>query len=159
MLIRGNRLLTANVGDCRAVVSIGGAALDVIEEQTPGREDERLRIESQGGWVKEERELHMSKLHSMDLSDPEIQQRANRVVKWVNIYRVNGELAVSRAIGDIDYKGETLSTYEYWAFPEGHDRVFHGDLIIADPEFQVFVLMLCEASLLSRADVLSIMFV
>lgn len=129
--------MTANVGDSRAVVSIGGQALDIIEEQTPGREDERQRIESRGGWVREERELHMSKLHSMDLSDPEIQQKAERVVQWVNIYRVNGELAVSRAIGDIDYKGEWLSKYEYWAFPDGHDRAFHGDLVIADPEYQV----------------------
>ncbi|KAL4117556.1 hypothetical protein PRIC2_011545 [Phytophthora ramorum] len=136
VLIRGNRLITANIGDCRAVVSIGGQALDIIEEQTPGREDERKRIEEQGGWVKEERELQLSKLHSMDLSDPEIQQRAERVVKWVTIYRVNGELAVSRAIGDIDYKGEVLSKYEYWAFPEGHDRVFHGDLVISMPECQ-----------------------
>ncbi|KAF1781745.1 Protein phosphatase 2C family [Phytophthora cactorum] len=86
----GNRLITANIGDCRAVVSIGGQALDIIEEQTPGRPDERERIEKQGGWVKEERELQLSKLHSMDLSDPEIQQRAERVVKWVTIYRVNG---------------------------------------------------------------------
>ncbi|RLN66723.1 hypothetical protein BBJ28_00018022 [Nothophytophthora sp. Chile5] len=137
VLIRGNRLITANIGDCRAVVSIGGEALDIIEEQTPGRADERERIEAQGGWVMEERELQLSKLHSMDLSDPEIQQRAGRVVKWVPIYRVNGELAVSRAIGDIDYKGEALSKYEYWAFPEGHDRVFHGDLVISDPEYQV----------------------
>ncbi|TDH67405.1 hypothetical protein CCR75_000404 [Bremia lactucae] len=136
VLIRGNRLITANIGDCRAVVSIGGQALDIIEEQTPGRLDERKRIEQQGGWVKEERELQLSKLHCMDLSDPEIQQRAERVVKWVTIYRVNGELAVSRAIGDLDYKGKALSKYEYWAYPEGHDRVFHGDLVISVPECQ-----------------------
>lgn len=136
VLIRGNRLLTANIGDSRAVASIGGQALDIIEEQTPGRLDERMRIEARGGWVREEKELHMSKLHSMDLSDPEIQQRAGRVVQWVNIFRVNGELAVSRAIGDIDYKGEALAKYEYWAYPEGHNRVFHDDLVIAVPEFQ-----------------------
>ncbi|CAH0475246.1 unnamed protein product [Peronospora belbahrii] len=136
VLIRGNRLITANIGDSRAVVSIGGQALDIIEEQTPGRADERKRIENQGGWVNEERELQLSKLHSMDLSDPEIQQKAERVVKWVTIYRVNGELAVSRAIGDNDYKGKALSKYEYWAFPEGHDRVFHGDLVISIPECQ-----------------------
>ena len=137
MLIRGNRLITANIGDSRAVVSIRGQALDIIEEQTPGRADERKRIEEQGGWVNEERELQLSKLHCMDLSDPKIQQRAERVVKWMTIYRVNGELAVSRAIGDIDYKGEALSRYEYWAFPEGHDRMFRGDLVISVPECQV----------------------
>ncbi|CAI5735606.1 unnamed protein product [Peronospora farinosa] len=136
VLIRGNRLITANIGDSRAVVSIRGQALDIIEEQTPGRADERKRIENQGGWVNEERELQLSKLHSMDLSDPEIQQKAERVVKWVTIYRVNGELAVSRAIGDCDYKGKALSKYEYWAFPEGHDRAFHGDLVISVPECQ-----------------------
>lgn len=119
------------------MVSIGGKPLDVIEEQTPGRKDERSRIEERGGWVREERELHMSKLHSMDLSDPEIQQKAERVVQWVNIYRVNGELAVSRAIGDIDYKGDALTRYEYWAYPDDHPRVFTGDLIISMPEYLV----------------------
>ncbi|KAJ0412080.1 hypothetical protein ATCC90586_004000 [Pythium insidiosum] len=137
VLIRGNKLLTANLGDSRAVVSINGTALDVIEEQTPGRADERSRIERCGGWIKEERELQMSKLHSMDLSDPRIQQKAERVVRWVTIYRVNGELAVSRAIGDIDYKGQALQDYEFWAFPEGHDRQFHGDLVTCEPEFKV----------------------
>ncbi|KAF1790515.1 Protein phosphatase 2C family [Phytophthora cactorum] len=141
VLIRGNRLITANIGDCRAVVSIGGQALDIIEEQTPGRPDERERIEKQGGWVKEERELQLSKLHSMDLSDPEIQQRAERVVKWVTIYRVNGELAVSRAIGDIDYKGEALSKYEYWAFPEDTTECFME--IEITPEFD-FLILACD---------------
>uniref|UniRef100_M4BCU8 PPM-type phosphatase domain-containing protein n=1 Tax=Hyaloperonospora arabidopsidis (strain Emoy2) TaxID=559515 RepID=M4BCU8_HYAAE len=111
VLIRGNRLITANIGDSRAVVSIRGQALDIIEEQTPGRADERKRIEEQGGWVNEERELQLSKLHCMDLSDPKIQQRAERV-------------------------GEALSRYEYWAFPEGHDRMFRGDLVISVPECQ-----------------------
>nr|CCA26722.1 protein phosphatase 1E putative [Albugo laibachii Nc14] len=152
VFIRGNKLLTANIGDSRAVVCLGEDALDVIEEQTPGRKDERDRIEQQGGWVKEERELHISKLHSMDLSDPRIKEKAERIVRWVHIYRVNGELAVSRAIGDLEYKGRALSEYAFWAFPEGHDRVFHGDLVIPVPEFKeieitsdvAFLILACD---------------
>ena len=49
----------------------------------------------------------------------------------VSIYRVNGEISVSRAFGDPDYKiGHGLSTY-FWNWPKGHDRIFTEDLIIA----------------------------
>lgn len=48
----------------------------------------------------------MARLRQMDLDDPVIRQSAEQVVRWVTIYRVNGELAVSRSIGDPDYKGK-----------------------------------------------------
>ena len=42
----------------------------VSSAQTPGREDEVARIQRGGGWVKEDRELYLSRLHDMDLQDP-----------------------------------------------------------------------------------------
>ncbi len=165
VLLRGStELWTANVGDSKAVMgrrlldsdssrpfSSSGTrrrrsdnhdvicALDIIVDQTPGRPDERARIEAQGGWVTEERELQMSRLHSMDLQDPEIRQEAlEQVVKWITIYRVNGELAVSRSIGDPDYKHPGLNGYP-WAYPpESSARqsmTFVGsDLVLSVPE-------------------------
>ena len=44
----------------------------VSSAQTPGREDEVARIKRGGGWVKEDRELYLSRLHDMDLQDPYI---------------------------------------------------------------------------------------
>ncbi|CAK4629342.1 unnamed protein product [Aphanomyces euteiches] len=137
VVVRGRKLLTANIGDSRAVISINGQALDIISVQNPGRTDERARIEKAGGWVLEEKELHMNKLHGMDLNDPMIEQKANRVVRWIQIFRVNGELAVSRAIGDVDYKRPNDCTS--WLYPEDHDRsAFTGSLVIPDPEFEEF---------------------
>ncbi|RHY31035.1 hypothetical protein DYB32_006656 [Aphanomyces invadans] len=78
VIVRGSKLLTANIGDSRAVMSVCGQAHDIMGVQHPGRADERLRIEKAGGWVVEEQELHMNKLHGMDLNDPLIEQKANR---------------------------------------------------------------------------------
>jgi serine/threonine protein phosphatase PrpC len=103
--VQSGHLLVANLGDSRAVLSRGGVSKDMSREHKPSRPDERARIEAAGGWVTVEKELLMSKLHQMDLTDPEIRQQAEKRVKWVEIARVNGELAVARAIGDSDYKG------------------------------------------------------
>ena len=46
----------------------------------------------------------MGQLHRMDLSDPDIVKAAEAVVQWTTISRVCGELAVSRALGDPDFK-------------------------------------------------------
>jgi serine/threonine protein phosphatase PrpC len=45
------RLYCANVGDSRAVLCRGGAAVALSVDQTPGRPDERSRIEAAGGRV------------------------------------------------------------------------------------------------------------
>ena len=46
-LVKDGELYVANVGDCRAVVgSRNGVATALTSDHTPGREDERLRIES-----------------------------------------------------------------------------------------------------------------
>ena len=44
---------------------------------------------------------------------------------------MNGEISVSRAFGDPDYKmGHGLDSY-FWDWPKNHSHVFTDDLIIA----------------------------
>ena len=56
-------------------------ARELTKDHHPDREDERSRVESAGGYV----------------------------LEWAGVYRVNGELALSRAIGDIPYKRLTCN--------------------------------------------------
>lgn len=66
-----DKLIVANVGDSRAVLSRSGKAYPMSEDHKPNRTDERQRIEKAGG-----------------------------VVVWAGTWRVGGVLAVSRAFGD-----------------------------------------------------------
>lgn len=52
------------------------SAVELTRDHHPDREDERSRVESAGGYV----------------------------LEWAGVSRVNGELAVSRAIGDLPFK-------------------------------------------------------
>jgi serine/threonine protein phosphatase PrpC len=83
------------------------------------------------------RELYLARLHHMDLADPLVMDKAQNM-NWVTIHRVCGELAVSRSIGDPDYKsfvpGAPVDAFFSW--PDGHQRVFLADLVIPDPECQ-----------------------
>mmetsp|Transcript_17049 Transcript_17049/g.33342 ORF Transcript_17049/g.33342 Transcript_17049/m.33342 type:complete len:893 (+) Transcript_17049:580-3258(+) len=130
----------ANLGDSRAVLFSHHYVSDLSLEHSPARADERARIESIGGWVTVEREMLIEKLHRMDLNDPEIRDRATRRFNYVETSRVNGELAVSRALGDLDYKKPAQDEYR-WFFPSNHEAagqasyVFGDDLVIATPEW------------------------
>ncbi|ONK78879.1 uncharacterized protein A4U43_C01F510 [Asparagus officinalis] len=70
-IIVGDKLIVANVGDSRAVISRGGKAIAVSRDHKPDQTDERQRIEDAGGFV-----------------------------IWAGTWRVGGVLAVSRAFGD-----------------------------------------------------------
>ncbi|XP_034647314.1 protein phosphatase 1F isoform X1 [Trachemys scripta elegans] len=74
-LIVGNRLHIAWVGDSQVMLVQQGKAVTLMEPHKPEREDERMRIEALGGCV-----------------------------TYMDCWRVNGTLAVSRAIGDIYQK-------------------------------------------------------
>ncbi|KAJ7281227.1 hypothetical protein O6H91_10G062000 [Diphasiastrum complanatum] len=68
----GDKLIIANLGDCRAVLSKAGEAVPLSSDHKPVRLDERMRIEEAGG-----------------------------VVQWeAGCWRVGGILAVSRAFGN-----------------------------------------------------------
>ncbi|CAI9288113.1 unnamed protein product [Lactuca saligna] len=75
-IITSGKLVVSNAGDCRAVVSRGGAAEALTSDHRPSRPDEKLRIESLGGYVDCRR----------------------------GVCRVLGSLAVSRGIGDRSLK-------------------------------------------------------
>ncbi|XP_062206387.1 probable protein phosphatase 2C 8 isoform X2 [Phragmites australis] len=69
------RIVVANCGDSRAVLSRGGVAVPLSSDHKPDRPDELERVEAAGG----------------------------RVINW-NGYRVLGVLATSRSIGDYHLK-------------------------------------------------------
>ncbi|XP_057483478.1 probable protein phosphatase 2C 25 [Actinidia eriantha] len=71
-LIRKGNLVVSNAGDCRAVMSRGGVAEALTLDHRPSRDDEKDRIENLGGYVDCCR----------------------------GVWRLQGSLAVSRAIGD-----------------------------------------------------------
>lgn len=79
-LITPRAIIVANSGDSRAVLSRGGVAVPLSRDHKPNDEDERARIEAAGCRVEE------------------VQGGAR------THYRINGNLNLSRAIGDLEYK-------------------------------------------------------
>ena len=53
--------------------------MEMSESHKPGRIDETERIKQAGGWITEEKELYMGRLHRMDLSDPLV---SNMMACW-----------------------------------------------------------------------------
>ena len=51
VLIIGNKLVCANVGDARAVLCRNGKALDLSLDHKASRHDEQERIKKQGGYI------------------------------------------------------------------------------------------------------------
>ncbi|GBG24247.1 Protein phosphatase 1B [Hondaea fermentalgiana] len=139
--MRADGVAVANLGDSRAVLFNEGYVSDLSVEHSPARPDERARIEGVGGWVTVEREMLIEKLHRVDLDDPDIRERVKRRFNYVETSRVNGELAVSRALGDVDYKKPAQDEYQ-WFFPSTHEAagkpsfVFGDDLVNSIPEWK-----------------------
>jgi len=77
-------LITTNIGDSRAVLSRNGTAIDLSRDHKPNDPIERSRIEAAGGSV-------IWHGHS---------DREGTPIPGTGLYRVNGNLALSRAIGD-----------------------------------------------------------
>ena len=95
------------------------------------------------------------RLRCMDLEDPEISRSIQDRVRLNEIHRVCGEVAVSRALGDVDFKGWTSSSEREapcFAYPEGHPRRFSGDLLTAEPEIQVASLGQAHAFVVLATD-------
>jgi len=81
-LVQGSRMVIANAGDSRAVLSRSGQAVPLSEDHKPDLPGERARIEAAGGFVHEGATASGSRLE----------------------HRVNGGLNLSRALGDLRYK-------------------------------------------------------
>jgi serine/threonine protein phosphatase PrpC len=77
-------VIAANVGDSRAVLSRKGVAVDLTLDHKPNIESEKARVEALGG-----------KVVWCGVVDDD-----GKPVPNAGIYRVNGNLALSRAIGD-----------------------------------------------------------
>lgn len=80
-------LIAVNVGDSRIVLCRAGRAVDLSIDHKPNTTSERARIEGVGGLVV-----------WTGLSDPE----SGEHLIGTGVYRVNGVLALSRAIGTTD---------------------------------------------------------
>uniref|UniRef100_A0ACD5UIZ0 Uncharacterized protein n=1 Tax=Avena sativa TaxID=4498 RepID=A0ACD5UIZ0_AVESA len=92
-IIEGNRILVANAGDSRCVLSRNGEAIDLSTDHKPNVEDEKKRIQAAGGQVLKN---EMSKIKLGEFAE-------------LGIPRVDGKLLISRSIGDLAYKqDETL---------------------------------------------------
>lgn len=78
MILEGN-LWTANVGDSRAILDVDGG-IQLTEDAKPEGLRYQKGIEKRGGWIEEPRDRR-------------------------DVYRVNGDLAVARALGDLSVPG------------------------------------------------------
>lgn len=145
---------------------------DVTDTHSPDRSDEMMRIQQANGWVTTEQEIPISQLKRMVLDDQDVvdilkrcfadrfqpSPRAAAPQRIIRISRICGELAISRAIGDRDFKarynvttrnGSDLDTKQgeeskawdgsnFLPYPEDHSKLFVGDLVSNQPEFQSF---------------------
>lgn len=82
-VVRKDSIIVANAGDSRAVLSRSGRAHDLSQDHKPSDTQEVERVRRAGGFVSE----HKCGSHT--------------------IHRVNGQLSVSRAIGDQRFKKNT----------------------------------------------------
>jgi serine/threonine protein phosphatase PrpC len=134
---------------------------EIADVHSPNRGDERDRIQRAGGWVTTEYDIPVAQLKRMALDDDDVvdilsrcfhtSTKASAPHRVLQISRVCGELAVSRALGDRDFKASSYNTGisttqsddEYkWdsshlglLYPAGHDQWFKGDLISNKPDF------------------------
>jgi len=97
-------IIAANVGDSRAVLSRSGKAIDLTRDHKPNDPSERKRVESLGGSVDWCGPIHPK------TGNPIIKRRSYRHKKVSGkidrgkicngVFRINGNLSLSRAIGD-----------------------------------------------------------
>jgi serine/threonine protein phosphatase PrpC len=136
---------------------------EVTNIHTPSRPDEHDRIRKANGWITMETEIPIGQIQLMDFGDEDVVEILKRCFKDRNsscsapqrrtaISRVCGDLAVSRALGDRDYKAafidsapsnSDLSAFEWHnpmlghlIYPADHSQRFKGDLVSAVPELQ-----------------------
>jgi serine/threonine protein phosphatase PrpC len=145
---------------------------------TPSRADEKRRIESANGWITVDQDVPYGQMRRMDFCDKDVleilqrcfSERYNQAQslgaqpkqfnaapkRIIMIERVCGDLGVTRAIGDRDFKAEFNQPKEqgvsssaetlWWdcslalTFPNDHSRQFKGDLVSSVAETRVLKL-------------------
>lgn len=111
VLVRKEDILAANAGDSRAVLCRQGVAVELSFDHKPAQEREKTRIEAAGGYLED----------------------------TPGGARVNGNLNLSRAIGDLEYKKD-------------QDRPPEEQIICSTPDFLVqeltpedeFIIVACD---------------
>lgn len=88
LLDKGRRLIVANVGDSRAVLSRNGCAIELSVDHEPQKPEERKMVESKGGEVS--------------------------ISAAGGVYRVDKRLAMSRAFGDYTIKEHLSVKPDIW---------------------------------------------
>jgi len=96
-----DRIVVANCGDSRSVLSRRGTALPLSEDHKPNLPSERARISKAGGSVE--------------------RQQVGNIVQ----HRVNGNLNLSRSIGDLEYK-------------KNYDMLPSEQMICSTPDVSIF---------------------
>jgi serine/threonine protein phosphatase PrpC len=140
---------------------------EVTDIHNPSARVERERIEKANGWVTTETEIPIGQLRRIDFQDGDVigilkrcfnddsrdsenkgKERRSAPQRILEISRVCGELAVSRALGDRDFKAafnsssQTLGEDTWWdcplflPCPDAQPRRFQGDLVSNMPSFQ-----------------------
>ena len=133
---------------------------EIMKTHSPSREDERRRIEEANGWITTETEISCSQIHRINWNDCDVIDIVGRsmsngkaeVGRILSISRVCGDLAVSRAIGDKEYKAayNTIHTESVmdednsaigWKCSLIQDHRVKGDLISSIPDVSVHSLL------------------
>ncbi|GAB9471931.1 hypothetical protein Gpo141_00009127 [Globisporangium polare] len=106
VLLYEDVIYTVNIGDCRAVMCRSGDAVELTRDHKPNDPSEQSRIESLGGTVK---------WHGYVDAQGE-------PIEPYGAYRINGNLAVARAIGDRDLRPFVSGEPEVKAFKRDEHR-------------------------------------
>lgn len=158
---------------------------EVTNTHTPAAVEERIRIENANGWITTDQDIPIAQWRRMDFDDEDVLPIFNRCIRYsvgnvpssvnaserstkecstaphriLHISRVCGELAVSRALGDRDFKAAYNSVSDdeeysmdplnadsdpWWdsqldfIYPNDHNHRFQGDLVSGVPDIQRF---------------------
>ena len=167
---------------------------EIARTHNPYREDEKARIESANGWITREQEVCISQLQRVDLFDKDVVDILKRCfserLSGSNLAsydgefeagtptrpapgrvfytsRVCGELAVSRALGDKDFKSRyskptVVNGEDCWwegpnflPYPLDHNMCFKNDLITSIPDIETFTVgenHVCDEFLILACD-------